>query len=89
MEWVAYTNYEAYDSYKRMLHWRGSVAYNSLISTVQIHTIHTLESFLIDVKSHYLALYGIYIADDSVAGHRLKISVAAYGDCSGPHKSLF
>ena len=28
VEWVVYTNYEAYDGYSSMLHWRGSVAYN-------------------------------------------------------------
>ncbi|KFY50676.1 hypothetical protein V495_00113, partial [Pseudogymnoascus sp. VKM F-4514 (FW-929)] len=35
MEWV-YTNYEAYDSYKSMLHWRGSVAYIGLIKPALI-----------------------------------------------------
>lgn len=28
IEWAVYTNYEAYDGYNSMLHWRGSIAYN-------------------------------------------------------------
>lgn len=42
--------------------------------------------FLVDVQSRFI---GFILPVTLSLAHRLEVSVAAFGDCSGPHKSLF